>query len=667
VHDGAFTAMASPCCFLLLYIALYFTRTHVHEYRIVLYEKLGPQKEHLQALNNYALKLEMTYLGHGANSSDVSDEESLQDVVNSSAEVNMLSEYDNLRSDSPSHASMSFHDDGEEFYDANESESQHTINANPPAATRTEEPLLLRVNKAVPMYIDVISNRSGYVRAYAFVTNSKLRLIPKDTVDDSIRTTEAGRIYRQRVHSLYSPRLSSDEKKRRTVGLAVVQDASVAKLVDGMEGGYEGSLLHHIAPSFASSSFPASYLSCYVARAMSEHHWVEEWCVLTDRHVSFHQFDKKTVHFQIHLDSVLGVHKMEQDAPYIPDTSFLMVATLGRSVYVMFDSESVRDQWHDKIAHLIANMRSDASVASFYQSNESYNFASEYMHQSSKWHCKGRRILNCAKFIIPPNNADSPLDLVERALRLSSQPMADNDFKARRQFLESAAALKGARLDSIPSENARAAFFLNLYHLMINHAYMILGVPSSSRKWISFFNHVAYEVADEVFSLAEMEHNIIRANMAFPSQFLSRFVIPKSSYAIALRRADYRYNFALNCGSLCNPSGVFVYNAESLDDQLDAACRLYLQDVAVTRKRGKELQVNLPRICQWFADDFGSSRDLLTKCLPYIRKDERAKLDGCTSSADGGLDMSRISIKYDEYNFTCAPLVLLEDKEAPAA
>jgi hypothetical protein len=65
----------------------------------------------------------------------------------------------------------------------------------------------------------------------------------------------------------------------------------------------------------------------------------------------------------------------------------------------------------------------------------------------------------------------------------------------------------------------------------------------------SFFNTIAYQVCGDVFTLAELEHNIIRAPSGRPRSFLSKLVLPKSTFAFALGTADRRVNFAISCGS----------------------------------------------------------------------------------------------------------------------
>lgn len=56
-----------------------------------------------------------------------------------------------------------------------------------------------------------------------------------------------------------------------------------------------------------------------------------------------------------------------------------------------------------------------------------------------------------------------------------------------------------------------ACLFLNLYHCLLLHAFLVVGVPTTLFKWPTFFGSYSYEAFGDVFSLAELEHCIIRA------------------------------------------------------------------------------------------------------------------------------------------------------------
>jgi hypothetical protein len=186
---------------------------------------------------------------------------------------------------------------------------------------------------------------------------------------------------------------------------------------------------------------------------------------------------------------------------------------------------------------------------------------------------------------------------------------------------------------------------------MVMHAYLVLGTPGSGLKWISFFNNLAYEVGDDLFSVSELEHCIIRAEMANPSQFISRFVIPKAHYPTALQKADFRINFALNPGSLSNPPSILVYSPDTIDQQLDLASSMYLA-AATVKSSQKDVVVQLPRICQWFLEDFGSQEDLLNKIEPYLKSEEKLKLQRARQNTQS------ILIRFADFSFKCRPLSL---------
>ena len=301
---------------------------------------------------------------------------------------------------------------------------------------------------------------------------------------------------------------------------------------------------------------------------------------------------------------------------------------------------------------------------------ENYGAADDFIYKSSLWNCKHRRILNGSQLYFRHVNDPAgasyfhPSSIVENALKkvvqLSSEGLETTSELRIRDFFECAADLKLVSVSGL-DEATRLAFYLNLYHLMISHAYLVLGPPDSSLKWISYFNNIAYAIGDDIFSLTELEHSIIRANMSYPTQFLSRFVIPKSAYPLlALQISDYRINFALNCGSLSNPPKVILYKPDRLSEQLDAACRLYLfTSVSYRRALSGDLQLILPRICQWFSDDFGPSRsDLLTALEPFLAPDVQDQLNGCRLPS-GQFDMNSIVVRYLAYNFECRPLALV--------
>ena len=156
--------------------------------------------------------------------------------------------------------------------------------------------------------------------------------------------------------------------------------------------------------------------------------------------------------------------------------------------------------------------------------------------------------------------------------------------------------------------------------------------------------------------------DIIRARMSCPSQFLSRFVIPKSQYRFALVRPNFRINFALNCGSLSIPSGaVPLYKPDIVHEQLDSVMRSFLHNtVFISGEGSRDVSASLPRVCQWFCGDFldGTSSDVLKTIGPYLTEEKRKRLSGLWNEHKKCYDVGIWNIKYRPYNWECRFLTL---------
>ena len=562
--------------------------------------------------------------------------------------------------------------DSELFYDAEEDldtvlEEDLVSSAIGP----TQEPLL-RVDYACPFWIDCIANRGNYVRAYAINWESQTSFRSLKDCEELVKTSIAGDI----VDTNSSPRISAKERLRRMVGCVFVhpQNANVdlqkLESFKQKQDKFRKRLLRRSEPVLVDRERTSLKWSGFVARSVSDRHWIEEWTTVTWRSINFYHPEKKRPSNRILLSDILQVWPLPNDLGPCLFTGYhvLVLETLGRSVYLMFASEGERNAVAVLVPRLkILNGDETTYSTSSNETNPFWPFdldnpIDEFLHDSTQWNCKNRRILNCGKLFFRARESSSdPLVLVERSLHLAMRMTDNNDtpdaiLEQRHAFLMSSADLKQANLHGL-SEDERLTFFLNLYHVMIMHAFLVLGPPDSSLQWLSYFNNIAYEVNDDIFSLSELEHCIIRANMTYPSQFLSRFVIPKSQYHMALRKRDYRVNFALNCGSKSNPPKVILFEVGNLSAQLDMAARLYFENASSVKRGESGVVLFVPRVCQWFSADFGSSHeDLVRKVEPYLKGSDRQILSKYRRSSSHRIsfDMSSISVRYLPYNFECS-------------
>jgi Protein of unknown function, DUF547 len=391
--------------------------------------------------------------------------------------------------------------------------------------------------------------------------------------------------------------------------------------------------------------------------------------VLQDTEIVFHHMERSKIHFRISISSIVGASVPEQgEVSQLPSFFYLRIETFGRVTYLMFSTKEDRDSWVTTVSGLPKELRrtSRSFTNHLFEVDDPME---EFLHKSTMWDCQKRRILNCRKFSFQTKRSmtsQETLGLAERALSrvMALQPKGPDDSDLC-EFLDCASALKDADA-YVLNEEERLAFFLNVYHIFIMHAYIVLSPPDSSLKWINYFNTITYQVSDDIFSLAELEHNVIRAEMSNPSQFLSRFVLPKSHYLFASSKPDFRINFALNPGSLSMPSSrVPLYTPERLNEQLDIVTRDFVAPTVIIKLKGsKDVSITLPRVCQWFEKDFGdgqSASDVLVTIEPYLSQDKKDALQVIWNSKKKCYDIGVFSLKYSPYNYECRFLTLEKD------
>jgi hypothetical protein len=152
--------------------------------------------------------------------------------------------------------------------------------------------------------------------------------------------------------------------------------------------------------------------------------------------------------------------------------------------------------------------------------------------------------------------------------------------------------------------------YLNLYHTMLLHAGLIAGVPSTFGKWPSFFNNLSYEAFGDIFSLAELEHAIVKGEFTTDG-IVTQLVIRQSKYDFVVPEKDFCLLFAMNCGSLSLPRSVPMFIPSKLDEQLDDCVRSCLnKQLRVTQGRGNIFVIELPMVFQLYESDL---KDICSK------------------------------------------------------
>jgi hypothetical protein len=103
---------------------------------------------------------------------------------------------------------------------------------------------------------------------------------------------------------------------------------------------------------------------------------------------------------------------------------------------------------------------------------------------------------------------------------------------------------------------------------------------------------------------------------------------------------DPRTHYALNCASLgCPNLQAHAYRAQTLDADLDAAARAYVNSPRGARFEGGHLLVS--RLYQWYVADFGGNDvGIITHLTRYAQPDLARQLATFHAIEDGGYDWS---------------------------
>ena len=564
-------------------------------------------------------------------------------------------------------------EDDLEFFDTVQSQSALPafFQASGPLAfspTSSHTTILRLIDELCPCMIDMFAKRGKYTSVYSFRGKHPEHRPLFRTLPISVEFL--GDHQMAEIDDLFPHRMASMERTRRVLGLRYAKELSGKKSPSRLSEfqklitPFDRKFLRRDPPILKNI---VAVKSGFIARALSDRHWVEEWGIITEEDIVFYHIDKTKPNFRISRSNIVRVESIAGgEESIIPMYYFLSIETFGRSTYLMFRLEDDRNSWVDTIMqHLSVDAERNGRTTF---TNHLINVdepAAEFLHKSTMWDCNKRKILNCRNLSFKTPSAERQPDslaLAETALikATSLQPKGPNDSDLI-EFLNSAAALKDADAHSLNLDE-RLAFFLNVYHVMIMHAFIVLGPPDSAFNWLSYFNILAYQCSDDIFSLAELEHNIIRAEMCFPSQFLSRFILPKSQFRFALAKPDFRINFALNSGSLSIPGGaVPLYKSEFVHEQLDTVTRKFVNyTISFSQKGLRDTSILLPRVCLWFAEDFGdgSANDVMKVLGSYLNEEKRNTLRGLWSERKKCHDIGIWNVKYLPYNFECRFLTL---------
>jgi len=183
-----------------------------------------------------------------------------------------------------------------------------------------------------------------------------------------------------------------------------------------------------------------------------------------------------------------------------------------------------------------------------------------------------------------------------------------------RNFEENVCQLQLIKLESM-NEGAKKAFFINVFNLMMTHAFFRLRPKKVNN---DFFTSVHYKIGGYIFSLEDIYHGILRNNAKHPKTGIQ--ILPESDprATFSLQKKDARIHFALNNG-LGSCVVVHEYHPEAIDEELDAVSQLYCASNERVSINSYTNQVILPKFMSIYISDF-TEKDECHKLLGVLSK-----------------------------------------------
>lgn len=163
-------------------------------------------------------------------------------------------------------------------------------------------------------------------------------------------------------------------------------------------------------------------------------------------------------------------------------------------------------------------------------------------------------------------------------------------------------------------------FYINAYNILAARGILDGSAPSSILRRYTYFKRDKYTVAGRVINLDELEHQLIRP------------------------LGESRTHFAVVCASQsCPVLRDEAYTLAKLDQQLDDAARVFINDTRRNRFETDSKKAEVSRIFDWFEEDFDADAGSVQVYLArYIEDQAIARL----------LSRKQFTVNYLDYDWS---------------
>ena len=199
--------------------------------------------------------------------------------------------------------------------------------------------------------------------------------------------------------------------------------------------------------------------------------------------------------------------------------------------------------------------------------------------------------------------------------------------------------LAGVDPADLDDDKARLAFWLNAWNALMLHGLHHLGQRENIRAIDGLFSGPAYRIGDYTYTLDDIEHGVLRVNARPPYSLSPVFGRRDPRQGLTLQAVDPLIHFGFYTASRSSPP-LQAFGPDTVRERLRAAATAVLDRVV-------EIQgdrIWLPRVCYWYADDFGGESMVLRFVLRHLPDDaRRQQLQRLTRQP---------TLEYTEYDWT---------------
>jgi Protein of unknown function, DUF547 len=158
----------------------------------------------------------------------------------------------------------------------------------------------------------------------------------------------------------------------------------------------------------------------------------------------------------------------------------------------------------------------------------------------------------------------------------------------------------------LTDDATKKAFWLNIYNAGVQTR--LARNPDLYKQRSAFFESKAIIVAKKTLSLDNIENGILRrSKIKISLGYLSDPFVGRFERQMRVKTLDPRIHFAMNCGAKSCPA-IAYYDPEKIDEQLETATKVYLQQEVV---RHSATSATIPVLFSWFRADFGNISQFL--------------------------------------------------------